>query len=101
MIGCSTIAFTPTPMGQVLLLGSHALAGVIPGRSRRPLSGRCLIRSRRDDHRRGSPIPGPIRNCRNCWVTVVLQPPRVTDGAAAGRHTVPLSMQRPGRGITG
>ena len=22
MIGCSTIAFTPTPMGQVLLLGS-------------------------------------------------------------------------------
>ena len=24
MIGCSTIAFTPTPMGQVLLLGSHA-----------------------------------------------------------------------------
>ena len=30
MIGCSTIAFTPTPMWQVLLLGSHALAGVIP-----------------------------------------------------------------------
>ena len=23
------------------------------------------IRSRRDDHRRGSRIPGPIRNCRN------------------------------------
>ena len=42
MIGCSTIAFTPTPMWQVLLLGSHALAGVIPGRSRRPLSGRSL-----------------------------------------------------------
>ena len=41
MIGCSTIAFTPTPMGQVLLLGSHALAGVILGRSRRPLSSRC------------------------------------------------------------
>ena len=41
MIGCSTIAFTPTPMGQVLLLGSHALAGVIPGRSRRPLSSCC------------------------------------------------------------
>ena len=42
MIGCSTIAFTPTPMCQVLLLGNHASAGVIPGRSRRPLSGRCL-----------------------------------------------------------
>ena len=41
MIGCSTIAFTPTPMWQVLLLGSHALAGVILGRSRRPLSSRC------------------------------------------------------------
>ena len=67
MIGCSTIAFTPTPMGQVLLLGSHALAGVILGRSRRALSSRCrcLIRSRRDDHRRGSRIPGPIPNCRD------------------------------------
>ena len=42
MIGCSTIAFTPAPMGQVLLLGSHALAGVILGRSQRPWSGRCL-----------------------------------------------------------
>ena len=42
MIGCSTIAFTPTPMGQVLLLGNHALAGVIPGLSQRPLSSRCL-----------------------------------------------------------
>ena len=42
MIGCSTIAFTPTPVGQVLLLGSHALADVILGRSRRPWSGRCL-----------------------------------------------------------
>ena len=42
MIGCSTIAFTPTPMGQVLLLGSHALAGVILGRSQRSLSSRCL-----------------------------------------------------------
>ena len=41
MIGCSTIAFTPTPMWQVLLLGSHALAGMILGRSRRPLSSRC------------------------------------------------------------
>ena len=41
MIGCSTIAFTPAPMWQVLLLGSHALAGVIPGRSRRSLSSRC------------------------------------------------------------
>ena len=41
MIGCSTIAFTPTPMWQVLLLGSHASAGVIPGRSRRSLSSRC------------------------------------------------------------
>ena len=41
MIGCSTIAFTPTPMWQVLLLGSHALAGVILGRSRRPLLIRC------------------------------------------------------------
>ena len=56
MIGCSTIAFTPAPMWQVLLLGSHALAGVIPGRSERPWSGRCLIRSRREDHRRGSRI---------------------------------------------
>ena len=65
MIGCSTIAFTPTPMWQVLLLGSHALAGVILGRSRRPWSGRCLSRSQRDDRRRGSHIPGPIRNCRN------------------------------------
>ncbi len=42
MIGCSTIAFTPAPMWQVLLLGSHASAGVIPGRSQRPWSGRCL-----------------------------------------------------------
>ena len=42
MIGCSTIAFTPAPVWQVLLLRSHALAGVILGRSRRPLSGRCL-----------------------------------------------------------
>ena len=42
MIGCSTIAFTPAPMWQVLLLGNHALAGVIPGRSRMPLSGRSL-----------------------------------------------------------
>ena len=41
MTGCSTIAFTPTPMGQVLLLGSHALAGVILGRSQRSLSSRC------------------------------------------------------------
>ena len=41
MIGCSTIAFTPAPMWQVLLLGNHALAGVIPGRSRRSLSSRC------------------------------------------------------------
>ena len=41
MIGCSTIAFTPMTMGQVLLLGSHALASVIPGRSRRPLLSRC------------------------------------------------------------
>ena len=41
MIGCSTIAFTPAPMGQVLLLGSHALASVIPGRSRMPLLSRC------------------------------------------------------------
>ena len=41
MIGCSTIAFTPIPMGQVLLPGSHALAGVILGPSRRPLSSRC------------------------------------------------------------
>ena len=31
-------------MGQVLLLGNHALAGVIPGRSRRPLSSRCRCR---------------------------------------------------------
>ena len=64
MIGCSTIAFTPAPMGQVLLLGNHALAGVIPGRSRRPLSGPLPIRSRRDDHRHGSRILGPIRNYR-------------------------------------
>ena len=42
MIGCSTIAFTPAPVWQVLLLGSHASVGVILGRSRRPLSGRCL-----------------------------------------------------------
>ena len=42
MIGRSTIAFTPTPVWQVLLLGNHALAVVVPGRSRRPLSGRCL-----------------------------------------------------------
>ena len=78
MNGCSaidsfTIAFTsaftpvstPTPVGG-LLLGNHALAGVIPGRSRRPLSGRsrCPPAPRRDDHRRGSHIPGPIRNCR-------------------------------------
>ena len=41
MIGCSTIAFTPAPMWQVLLLGSDALAGVILGRSQRPLSSRC------------------------------------------------------------
>ena len=41
MIGCSTIAFTPAPMGQVLLPGSHALAGVILGRSRRSLSSSC------------------------------------------------------------
>ena len=46
------------------------------------------IRSRRDDHRRGSHIPGPIRNYRNLRVTVVLQPPRVTEGAAAGRLQV-------------
>ena len=55
MIGCSTIAFTPTPMWQVLLLGSHAWAGVIPGRSQRPLSGR----SRREDHRRGTASLAP------------------------------------------
>ena len=43
MIGCSTIAFTPTPMWQVLLLGSHALAGVILwAKPARPLSDRCL-----------------------------------------------------------
>ena len=47
MIGCSNIAFTPAPMGQVLLPGSHALAGVIPGRSRRPLSSRCRCLSAR------------------------------------------------------
>ena len=41
MIGCSTIAFTPAPMWQVLLLGNHALADVILGPSRRPLSSRC------------------------------------------------------------
>ena len=67
MIGCSTIAFTPTPMGQVLLLGSHALAGVIP-RAKPEAIVEPLplpIRSRRDDHRRGSRIPGPIRNYRN------------------------------------
>ena len=56
MIGCSTIAFTPTPMGQVLLLGSHALAGLILGRSRRPLSGRCLSALGVRNHRRGSRI---------------------------------------------
>ena len=44
------------------------------------------IPSRREDHGRGSHILGPIRNHRNRRVTVVLQPPRVTDGAAAGRH---------------
>ena len=33
MIGCSTIAFTPAPMWQVLLLGNHALAGVILGQA--------------------------------------------------------------------
>ena len=32
-------------MWQVLLLESHALAGVILGRSRRPLSGRCRFLS--------------------------------------------------------
>ena len=66
MIGCSTIAFTPTPMGQILLLGSlvgrrdprakpEAMVGPLP----------LPIRSRREDHRRGSPILGPIRNYRN------------------------------------
>ena len=59
MIGCSTIAFTPAPMGQVLLLGSHALADVIPGRSRRPLSGRCLSALGVRNHRRGSHILAP------------------------------------------
>ena len=88
MIGCSNIAFPPTPMGQVLLLGSHALAGVIP-RAKPAAIVEPLplpIRSRRDDHRRGSPILGPIRNYRNCRVTVVLQPPRVTEGAGSGRY---------------
>ena len=42
MIGCSTIAFTPDRRWwQVLLLGSDALAGVILGRSQRPLSSHC------------------------------------------------------------
>ena len=62
--GCSTIAFTPTPMGQVLLLGS--LVGRRDPRAKPAAIDEPLpIRSRRDDHRRGSPIPGPIRNCRN------------------------------------
>ena len=58
MIGCSTIAFTPAPMWQVLLLGSHASAGVIrrakPEDIVEPLP--LPIRSRSDDHRRGSHI---------------------------------------------
>ena len=53
--------------GQVLLLGNHALAGRDP-RAKPEAIVEPLplpIRSRREDHRRGSHILGPIRNHRN------------------------------------
>ena len=67
MIGCSSIAFTPAPMWQVLLLGNPCVGRGDPWAKPEvivePLP--LPIRSRRDDHRRGSRIPGPIRNCWN------------------------------------
>ena len=52
---------------SVLLLGSHALAGVILWAKPEAIVGPLPIRSRRDDHRRGSHIPGPICNYRERW----------------------------------
>ena len=55
-----------TPLGQVLLLGS--LVGRRDPRAKPEAIVEPLplpIRSRRDDHWRGSRIPGPIRSCRN------------------------------------
>ena len=67
MIGCSTIAFTPTPMGRPA--PGEPCVGRRDPRAKPAAIVEPLplpIPSRRDDHGRGSHILGPIGPIRSC-----------------------------------
>ena len=65
MIGCSTIAFHTGADGAGPAPGEPCVGRSDPRAKPEAIVGPLPIRSRRDDHRRGSHIPCPIRSYRN------------------------------------